>query len=145
MEMTVKRLKPYHIKADANYLYVIVSPPYFTLLINGEEYQFIPDRAKEIIISRRTKKITNSKVEFAFQKDDDILYITMTELMRLPAFISILDPIATLFFTGEAEKEKIDKSEVIIDELERLNIRRLIDKSLDERDPESFYSLLKLL
>lgn len=145
LEMIIKNLKPYHIKADANYLYVIVSPPYFTLLINGEEFQFIPARAKEIVINRRTKKIANPKAEFAFQKNDDILYITMTELMRMPAFLTLLDPIANPFFTGAAKQQKVDENEVIMDELERLNIRRLIDKSLDERDKESFYTLLKLL
>src|SRR5699024_11748014 len=42
LEITVKRLKPYHIKADTNHLYVIVSPENFTLQINGEHYRFVP-------------------------------------------------------------------------------------------------------
>ena len=143
--MTVKHLKAYHIKADANYLYIIVSPPNFTLLINGEEFQLLPTKAKEIIIHRREKKIANPDVEFAFQKSKDIIYITMIELMRIPDFLTLISSIAAPFFLEDTFEYREVADEILIDELERLNIKRLIDKALDERDEKMFYALLKLL
>jgi len=147
LEITVKRLKPYHIKADANHLYVIVSPENFTLQINGEHYQFVPYKAKEIIVNRKTKKIANPEVEFAFQKGGQIIYISMKQLMKLVDFLHFLNPITKPFYVeGEEEvHHDVNENEIIMDELDRLNIKRLIDKSLDERDEAAFYTLQKFL
>ncbi|WP_239544466.1 IDEAL domain-containing protein [Virgibacillus halotolerans] len=144
--MKVKQLKPYHIKADADHLYVIVSPSYFTLLINREEYQLDPTKAKEIIIKRRDKTIANLNVEFTFRKNSELIYITMGELMKIPDFLIILAKIAAPFFIDDtATDDGLIEDEVVIGELERLNIKRLIDRSLDERDEKTFYHLLTLL
>ena len=145
LEITVKRLKPYHIKADANHLYIIVSPENFTLLINGERYQFVPYKAKEIMINRKTKKIANPEAEFAFQKGGQVIYISMKLLMKLVDFLHFLNPITKPFYVEEEVHRGVNENEVIIDELDRINIKRLIDKSLDERDEAAFYTLLKLL
>lgn len=144
MMVTVKMLKPYHIKADPNKLYVIVSPPYFTVSINKEEYQFVPMKAREIIINRRTRLIENVEAEFAFQKGENVIYIAMSELILMPDFVVQLDSIAAPFYIRPIEHTD-EVNDVIIDELERLNKRRLIDKALDERDEDAFYELLKLL
>ncbi|UJL48284.1 IDEAL domain-containing protein [Virgibacillus sp. NKC19-16] len=142
--VTVKEFKPYHIKADSAKLYVIVSPPYFTVYINKEEYQFVPMKAREIIVNRRTKMIENLEAEFAFQKGENIIYIAMSELILMPDFVILLDSIAAPFYIGTTEQINVE-NEIIIDELERLNKIRLIDKALDERDEDAFYTLLKLL
>lgn len=144
MVVTVKELKPYHIKADSAKLYVIVSPPYFTVYINKEEYQFVPMKAREIIVNRRTKLIENLEAEFAFQKGENIIYITMSELILMPDFVILLDSIAAPFYIRTTEQIN-EENDIIIDELERLNKIRLIDKALDERDEDTFYTLLKLL
>jgi len=135
---TVKLLKPYHIKADTNHLYVIVSPENFALLINGEHYQFVPYKEKQIMVNRKTKKIANPGVEFSFQKGGQIIYISMKQLMRLVDFLHLLKPITKPFYVEGEEEVHLDvnESEIIIGELDRLNIKRLIDppsKSIDSR------------
>ncbi|WP_373893405.1 IDEAL domain-containing protein [Virgibacillus natechei] len=144
MVVTVKKLKPYHIKADSTNLYVIVSPSYFTVVINNEEYQFVPMKAREIIVNRRTKLIDNLEDEFAFQKGENVIYITMSELILMPDFVILVDSIAAPFYIKNTEQIN-EENNVIIEKIERLNVIRLIDKALDERDENAFYALLKLL
>ncbi|MBP1971194.1 uncharacterized protein YpiB (UPF0302 family) [Virgibacillus natechei] len=145
MVVTVKMFKPYHIKADSKKLYIIVSPPYFTVAINEEEYKFIPIKAKEMIINRKTKAIENAEVEFAFQKGTDIIYITMTDFILDPDFIALLDSIAAPFYVNDVNEYDDGENDILIEELERLNKFRLIDKALDERDEKTFYALSELL
>lgn len=63
--------------------------------------------------------------------------------MNIPEFLILLDHIATPFFVTDSVIQENDKK--IIHELEELNIKRLIDKSLDEWDEGAFYRLIKLL
>lgn len=56
---TVKMLRPYYIKADEDHVRVILAYQYFSLFINEKVYQFVPTKAKEIQISRRTQKVVN--------------------------------------------------------------------------------------
>lgn len=148
--VTVKMLKPYYIKIDARTVRVILAYQYFSVLINGELYQFIPVEAKEIRINRKTKKIENIGARFAFQKDKDIIYIAMTKLISLPDFLLQLYAIVESYYSKE-EVLDIDSDEtgyesaLLIDELERLNVKRLIDQALDERNEEAFNELVKYL
>lgn len=146
--LTVKMLKPYYIKTDANQIRVVLAYQYFAIFIHNEVYQFIPTDAKEIRINRRTQKIINVDARFAFQKGKNIIYIPMTELISLPDFlIQLYSIVETYYANGHIEKHDEDSHEIdiVIDELERLNIKRLIDRSLDERDEATFQSLVKLL
>ncbi|MFD1039931.1 IDEAL domain-containing protein [Virgibacillus byunsanensis] len=145
--VTVKMLKPYYIKADDDYVRVILAYQYFSVVINNKVYQFVPVEAKEIRINRRTQEIENINAKFAFQKGKDILFIAMEELISLPDFLVQLHAIGEPYYiyTKDKKREREKESVVIIDELECLNIKRLIDQALDERDEETFYSLAKLL
>src|SRR5699024_4111052 len=146
--LTVKMLKPYYVKVDREYLRLILGYQYFTVFMNDAEYEFIPTESKEIKINRRTRKIENIEDKFAFQKGTDVIYITMNELIYLPDFMIHLYDIAKPYYTRDIDakqQEENDTNEAIIDELERLNVKRMIDKALDERDEESFYTLLKML
>ncbi|HLR40962.1 MAG TPA: IDEAL domain-containing protein [Virgibacillus sp.] len=146
--LTVKMLKPYYVKVDREYLRLILGYQYFTVFMNDAEYEFIPTESKEIKINRRTRKIENIEDKFAFQKGTDVIYITMNELIYLPDFMIHLYDIAKPYYTRDIDakqQEENDMNEAIIDELERLNVKRMIDKALDERDEESFYTLLKML
>lgn len=143
-------LKPYYVKVDRKYVRLILGYQYFTVFMNNAEYEFIPTESKEIKINRQTRKIENIEDKFAFQKGTDIIYITMNELIYLPDFMIHLYDIAKPYYTkdlDENEKQQVenDMNNAVIDELERLNIKRMIDKALDERDEESFHTLLKLL
>lgn len=141
-------LKPYYIKTDAHRIRVILAYQYFSIFINKEVYHFIPIENKEIVIDRKTKRIVNIEDRFAFQKGKDIIYFKMSELIALPDFL------IQLFFIIESydsrtqnnpKDKQSQETEFIIQELERLNTERLIDKALDERDESLFYSLVKLL
>src|SRR5699024_7411469 len=64
--VTVKELKPYHIKIDNDYVHIILAYQYFTISIDDTIYKFVPIDAKEITIDRRTKQIQNVNDVFAF-------------------------------------------------------------------------------
>lgn len=146
--VSVKILKPYYIKADNEFVRIILAYQYFSIVIKQKVYDFIPTEANEIKINRKTKKIENMDVRFAFQHNKDVVNVTMEKLVTLPGFIDQLYSIAQSYYyeNEKDELEKIEKvSAAIIGELETMNIRRLIDQALDERDEASFYKLSKLL
>ncbi|WP_174614294.1 IDEAL domain-containing protein [Virgibacillus ihumii] len=145
--VTVKMLKPYYIKADNDFIRVILAYQYFSVLIDEQVYQFVPTEAKEIRINRKTQKVENMGARFAFQKGKDIVYLTMSELISLPDFLLQLETIAQpYYFKGEENTNNHNnETAVTIRKLEKMNLQRLIDKSLDERDEELFHSLTKLL
>src|SRR5699024_1979449 len=124
--ITVKMLKPYYIKANAQYVRVVLAYQYFSVVINEEVYQFIPVEAKEIRVNRSNKKIENIEARFAFQKGKQIIYMSMTELISLPDFIFQLHAITKPYFKGE-DRESNNKNDELIKELELLNLKRLID------------------
>ncbi|WP_047984487.1 IDEAL domain-containing protein [Ornithinibacillus californiensis] len=144
--ISVKMLKPYYIKADDQYVRIILAYQYFSVIINKKVYQFIPVEAKEIRINRRTRKVDNVGSRFAFQKGKEIIYMTMTELITLPDFLTQLHNIAKPYYDDiNVLDETVMEKNLIIDELEKNNIKRLIDKALDERDEKTFRDLVKLL
>src|SRR5690625_5956833 len=61
--VTLKILRPYHIKVNEKYVHLRLENQFFTIYLNGEEYQFIPIEAKEIRVDRETKKIDNRSEE----------------------------------------------------------------------------------
>ncbi|WP_106496618.1 IDEAL domain-containing protein [Lentibacillus sp. Marseille-P4043] len=146
--VTVKELKPYHIKVDKDYVHVILAYNYFAVCVDEEVYEFVPVKAKEIKVDRKTKRIKNMGDTFAFQKGKSIIQFTMADLIYLPEFLIQLHTIAGPYYIGDENKTAIDTNmdnQAIMDELEQQNIKRLIDKALDENDEDAFYSLVKLL
>ncbi len=147
--LTVKMLKPYYIKTDHQHIQVILAYQYFAIFMNGEVYQFIPKEEKEIKIDRSTKKVVNLESKFAFQRGKDIIYISMSDLISLPDFLSQLDSIVETYYTTHNEDEvtSVERAEidVFMEELEQKNIKRLIDQALDDKDKRTFYKLTKLL
>jgi hypothetical protein len=143
--VTVKLLKPYCIKTDAENIYVLLDEEHFTISIEKEIYQFIPTKSREFIINRFTKKIENLEATFAFKKGDNVFYLSMSELINIPDFLIKLYFLTKPHIDYKQEKNINDNIEVIIDELEHLNVKRLIDKALDERNEEAFYDLIALL
>ncbi|WP_163970585.1 IDEAL domain-containing protein [Oceanobacillus halotolerans] len=143
--VNVKMLRPYYIKADDKYVRVILAYQYFSVFVNNQVYQFVPVDAKEICVNRYTHKIENIHDTFAFQKGKEILKISMTDLISLPDFLAQLHAITEPYYIKEVFEELENGNAVIIDELEQMNLKRLIDKALDERDEEAFYALVTLL
>lgn len=144
---TVKMLKPYYIKADEDNIRVVLAYQYFSLFINEKVYQFVPTKAKEIQINRRTQKVVNTDALFAFQKGKDVIQVAMSELISIPDFLMQLSEIAKPYYIDESEEKLAQKDEnaIIINELEHENIKRLIDKALDERDQAAFDKLVDFL
>ncbi|SFA87847.1 IDEAL domain-containing protein [Lentibacillus halodurans] len=141
---TVKMLRPYYIKVFDRHVLVILEYQYFAMVMDNHVYQFIPTESREIRINRKTQKIENVGARFAFQKGNDIIYMNMSELMAIPDFLVQLREIVKPYYIEEGSQEN-DQNSVIIDELERMNVKRLIDKALDNRDKKTFEQLLKLL
>ncbi|HLR65643.1 hypothetical protein [Virgibacillus alimentarius] len=147
--VSVKRLQPYYIKADSDYVRVVLAYQYFAVLIEDQVYQFVPLEAKEIRINRRTQRIENTEARFAFQKGKDVRYITMTKLISLPDFLVQIHALTKAYYIQPRIEHKNDSQNesvaMIISELEYLNLKRLIDKALDEENKEDFDALVKLL
>lgn len=148
--VTVKMLKPYYIKMNSEYIKVILAYQYFTLLIDDNLYHFVPIEGREILINRNTKKVVNTETKFAFQKDDDIIYITMKKLTSLVDFMDQLSEIIKPYYENplgayEDDTNLSNSTNKLMRKLESDNVKRLIDKSLDDRDVNTFRELVKLL
>jgi hypothetical protein len=146
--VTVKMLKPYYIKADDDYVRVVLAYQYFSVVIDGEVYQFVPLEEKEIRINRLTQRIENTQARFAFQKGKDITYIPMTKLISLPDFLVQIHALTKSYYIRpkiEHKPDQINENAIIIAELEYLNLQRLLDKALDDKNEEAFRSLVRML
>lgn len=148
--VTVKMLKPYYIKLNADYIRIILAYQYFSLLIDNKLYHFVPIEGREILINRKTKKVVNTETKFAFQKGKDVIYITMKKLTSLVDFMDQLSEIIRPYYENSLvvyndNIEISDATNQLISQLESENVKRLIDQSLDERDLDTFKQLVKLL
>ncbi|MFD1849045.1 IDEAL domain-containing protein [Oceanobacillus bengalensis] len=146
--VTVKMLKPYYIKTDNEYVRIVLAYQYFSVVIKEKDYQFIPIEANEIRMNRRTQKVENVDARFAFQNGKEVIYLTMAKLITLPDFLQQLHSIVGSYYIREEEESMGEhgiESAIIIEQLERMNVRRLIDKALDEHDEAAFHELIKYL
>src|SRR5690606_16358896 len=135
---------------NSEYIRIILAYQYFSLFINKKVYHFVPIEGQEILIDRKTKQVVNTDTKFAFQKGKEIIYITMKKLTSLVDFMDQLEEIIKPYYeksliVRQQDKELHDQTELIIKELEIQNIKRLIDKSLDEKDITTFKALVRLL
>src|SRR5690625_1002216 len=144
--VSVKLLKPYFIKLNAEYIRIILAYQYFALFIDKKVYHFVPIEGQEILINRKTKQIVNTDTKFAFQKGNQIIYLTIKKLTTLNDFMSqINDIIKPYYKKKEIINESSDEFRKLIAQLERRNLKRLIDQSLDEKDELTFELLVKQL
>ncbi|HLR75251.1 MAG TPA: IDEAL domain-containing protein [Virgibacillus sp.] len=150
--LSVRCIKPYSVKVDSEYIYVTLDCYSFTIAINEIIFHFIPTISNVIKVDRRTKKVKNTEAIFSFQNEDKTIHISMSELICLPEFLYQLTCIVEPFYKEEQETVAISETEhvdvltdLMIEELEQINVRTLIDQALDERDEEKFYQLTKYL
>lgn len=146
--LTIKNLKPYRVTCDQKFIYVTLAYRYFDILINNEVYQFIPIESKDVQLDRYTRRIVNTDARFAFQKENKIVYVQMLDLMMLPQFLHGLNRIIDSYFEKKITEERNSQSEhieLVIYELERENIKRLIDRALDEKNEQQFRKLVTKL
>ncbi|HLS66037.1 MAG TPA: IDEAL domain-containing protein [Pseudogracilibacillus sp.] len=148
--VSVKLLKPYYIKLNSKYIRIILAFQYFSLLIDKKVYHFVPIEGQEILVNRKTKQIVNTDTKLAFQKGKDITYFTIGKLTSLSDFMDqieeIIRPYEEKTPLDPKKRKQINKqTEQVIMDLERENIKRLIDQALDDKDEATFESLVKWL
>lgn len=156
--VSIKLFKPYYIKMGDDRMRLILAYKYFSVIINHEEYQFVPLKGKEIKVNVRTKEILNTNARYAFKKEKEVKYISLKKLTEIPDFMKRLEKAIQPYHEGllkeernrrqqEIARKKIEqeKQDKVIIELERKNLKRLIDKALDEKDKDTFEKLIKLL
>ncbi|GEN87137.1 IDEAL domain-containing protein [Oceanobacillus sp. FSL W8-0428] len=146
--VTVKMLKPYYVKTEEKYIRIILAYQYFSIIMNKKVYQFIPVKSTEVRINRKTKKIENIDDVFAFQKGKEVLTISMSQLVSIPGFLEMLHRIAESYYLPEDTEAVSDQQRALdqlISELEYENVRRLIDKAIDNGDKEAFLELTNTL
>ncbi|GGP06982.1 IDEAL domain-containing protein [Oceanobacillus neutriphilus] len=146
--VTVKMLKPYYVKTEEKYIRIILAYQYFSIIMNKKVYQFIPVKSTEVRINRKTKKIENIDDVFAFQKGKEVLTISMSQLVSIPGFLEMLHRIAESYYLPEDTETVSDQQRVLdqlIAELEHENVRRLIDRAIDNGDKEAFLELTNTL
>lgn len=143
----MKILRPYHIKVNEEYIHLKLDHQFFYIYMNHKEYQFTPTLSKEIVIHRSTQKIYNTNATFAFQNGGKTVQIPMSKLIYHPQFLNQVDNIAKPYYLKHDTERTAAKTEIdlIINELEQENKKRLIDHALDEWDEALFYQLVKKL
>ncbi|MCA0971545.1 IDEAL domain-containing protein [Halobacillus litoralis] len=140
-------LKPYYVKEDKRFIRVVLAYQYFSLFIDQELYQFVPMESREIIIDRNRKRVHNVFDIFVFQRGKKIVYVSVADLLALPEFITHLDSIVSPYYDDDEQLEgqgNMNEANELIQELEKENLRRLIDRAIDEDDREAFAQLTKL-
>ncbi|MFC4401799.1 IDEAL domain-containing protein [Gracilibacillus xinjiangensis] len=136
--LSIKMFKPYYVKEEGKYIRVVLAYQYFSLLMDEKVYHFVPLESREIRINRETKEIENKDAVFVFQKGKKYNRISLVDLLKVKDFQQHLSQILTPYISLQKPMEKTDHIDYIIMELERNNLLRLIDKSLDEKDIDKF-------
>ncbi len=136
--LSIKTFKPYYVKEEGNYIRVVLAFQYFSLLMDDKVYQFVPLESREIRINRETQAIENKDAVFVFQKGKKYNRITLRDLMRVKDFQDHLSKILSPYMILTQPKEKRDEIDYVIMELEKINLLRLIDLALDEKDQIKF-------
>ncbi|KGX86128.1 IDEAL domain-containing protein [Pontibacillus litoralis] len=135
--LSVRMLKPFYVKHETTCIRIMLAYQYFSIHFGDDLYQFIPIEGREIVVNRKTKRITNIEDILVFQKGKHMMQISMQELMDLPDFLTHVNSIASRYL----DPKSLRKMDQIIYYLERENALRLIDNALDERDKPTFLTL----
>ncbi|MFC0524295.1 IDEAL domain-containing protein [Pontibacillus salicampi] len=142
--LSVRMLKPFYVKHEATCIRIMLAYQYFSIHFGDDLYQFVPIEGREIVVDRKTKKITNVNDVLVFQKGKHMMQISIQELLDLPDFVTHVHSIASRYLDRKRgnNMKTIDK---IIYDLERENAIRLIDKALDQQDEPAFIELSSYL
>ncbi|SDK02823.1 IDEAL domain-containing protein [Sediminibacillus albus] len=134
--LSVKRFKPYYIKEERDCIRVVLAYQYFSLLLDDKVYQFVPLEAREIRVNRETRKVENEDDVFVFQKGKEYNRLPLSDLIRLKDFLTQLNTIIHPYLLKSPQI--MDEAESIIEQLEKENLKRLIDKALEAGDKGEF-------
>ncbi|CDQ38978.1 MULTISPECIES: IDEAL domain-containing protein [Virgibacillus] len=142
-----KSSRPNSIKFDQDYLYVNIRNIDFSFNYNGKTFTYVPSAGKEIIINQKTLALENARTLFAFGHRTETIYLNLSYLLHMPSFVKELNIILANrdYAIKTAAYASNYTNDLIIDQLEQWNVKRLIDKALDNKDEHAFNELLKLL
>lgn len=142
--MQLEHLQPYAIIEDGPFLRIIFDHSYVTLNVDEETYQFIPSESCEIFINKDLNKVHNLFDVFTFESGKEVLHVTVIDLMHMKEFRSELYGIIHSFYEKRTTIPAAAVQEVL-QELERENILRLIDRAIDEGEEAAFVELTNRL
>lgn len=138
-------LKPCHIQVNKDYVFILLENCFFTVEIDHERYEFVPKKETRVIVNRESGKIENTNAILAFEKENKLVYIAMSELILMPEFLIEIYYIAKPYYKDVSNDTIANETEMVIMEMEQVNVKRLIDYALDEKDEGRFYELVQLL
>ncbi|ENH98376.1 hypothetical protein J416_00274 [Gracilibacillus halophilus YIM-C55.5] len=136
--LSIKMFKPYYVKEEGHYIRVVLAYQYFSLSLDDQIYHFVPLESREIRMNRVTHEIENQQDVFVFQKGKSYNHMKLAELMQIPDFQEHLAYILNPYMMVTDNQQREDEIDQVIFELERMNLIRLIDQSLDEKNYEDF-------
>lgn len=139
--LSVQMLKPFYVKQEVDRIRIMLAYQYFSIHIDDKLYHFVPVEAREISISRETKRIENTEDILVFQCGKHMIQISIQELMDLPDFLTHVNSIAERYLKKK-KPVNLNKVDRVIQELELENAKRLIDQALDQRETEKFHDLV---
>ncbi|MFB1049927.1 IDEAL domain-containing protein [Paraliobacillus sp. JSM ZJ581] len=135
---SVNTFQPYYVKEEADRIGIVLAYQYFSLRLDGEVYQFVPLESRKIEISRQTLQVINRKAFFIFQQGKKFESIALVDLLQIPGFDQRLKAIVYPYVNVAVDQLFCDEVDQWIVMLEKQNMKRLIDQSLDEKDIEQF-------
>ncbi|MGP4064528.1 IDEAL domain-containing protein [Oceanobacillus sp. M65] len=142
----IKSFLPFRIGLSSSAIYVKLSVGGFVVLINGKEFHYTPNGATSIHVNRTTGEVSNKDAVFVFRHGKEEERISMYELLFCSDFLIYLQAFIKPYTPSKTTPPwDLDELDILFDQLELANIKRSIDKALDERDEATFYSLLKML
>ncbi|MDC3416102.1 IDEAL domain-containing protein [Aquibacillus salsiterrae] len=136
--LSVKMLKPYYVKEEENCIRVVLAYQYFSLSLDDKVYQFVPLESREIRINRETQKVENEQDVFVFQKGKEYSRVALSELLKLKDFMAHLNSIIHPYLNGDKTPIEQEEVDLVIIELEKQNIKRVIDYALETNDYQLF-------
>ncbi|WP_138419501.1 IDEAL domain-containing protein [Aquibacillus sediminis] len=136
--LSVNRLKPYYVKEETNCIRVVLAYQYFSLSLDDKVYQFVPLESREIRINRETQQVENENDVFVFQKGKEYSRVALSELLKLSDFKAHLNSIIHPYLNNDKTPIKTEEINHVIIDLEKQNLKRLIDEALEKRDYDKF-------
>lgn len=125
-------------KEEEKCIRVVLAYQYFSLSLDDKVYQFVPLESREIRINRETQKVENEQDVFVFQKGKEYSRVALSELLKLDDFITHLNSIIHPYLNGDTTPIKEEQIDKVIMQLEKENLKRLIDRALENNNYEQF-------
>jgi len=141
--LEVEMMKPFYITQEDHSMKLLFEYEYFSIRKGEEIFEFIPAEGKEININVNTYQIENLGDVFVFQNGNRFIRLPLYQLLLISDIHSHLQ---TIMQQIEIDWKDPDvtwtkETEKLIEQLEKENFERLLDRSLIEGDRKLFMQL----